>query len=73
MPGIGELIVILMILVTLPLFGLWVWMIVDCATNEPPQGNDKVVWILVIVLGSWIGALIYLFARRPKRKAQYGR
>ena len=37
---------------------LWIWMIIDCATNEPSEGNDKVVWILVVVLLSWLGALI---------------
>jgi hypothetical protein len=52
---------------------LWIWMIVDCAMNEPSEGNDKVVWILVIVLTHWIGALIYLLARRPQRRAQYGK
>ena len=51
---------------------LWIWMIVDCATHEPSEGNDKVIWILVIVLTHWIGALIYLLARRPKRIQQYG-
>ena len=50
----------------------WIWMLVDCATKEPSQGNDKLVWILVIVLTHWIGALIYLLARRPERKRLYG-
>lgn len=52
---------------------LWIWMIVDCATNEPSEGNDKLIWILVIVLTHWIGALIYLLVRRPERLKQYGR
>ena len=51
---------------------LWIWMLVDCATKEPSEGTDKVVWILVIALAGWIGALIHLFARRPKRIAEYG-
>ena len=51
---------------------LWVWMIVDCATNEP-VGSDKIVWILIVLLGGCIGALIYLLARRPKRLEQFGR
>ena len=52
---------------------LWVWMLVDCATKEPSEGNDKIVWILVIVFTHFIGALIYLLARRPKRIQLYGR
>ena len=51
---------------------LWIWMLIDCATKEPSNGNDKIIWILVIALTHWIGALIYLLARRPKRIEQYG-
>ena len=51
----------------------WVWMLVDCATKEPSEGNDKVVWILVIVFTHWVGALIYLLVRRPERIRQHGR
>ena len=51
----------------------WIWMIVDCATNELSEGNDKVIWILVIVLTHFIGAAIYYFARRPERKRIVGR
>ena len=50
----------------------WIWMIVDCASNEPSEGNDKIVWILIIVLTQIIGALIYYFVRRPKRIAEFG-
>ncbi len=51
---------------------LWIWMIVDCATKEKSEGNDKVVWMLVIVFTHWVGALIYLLARRPKRIQELG-
>jgi len=50
----------------------WIWMIVDCATKEPSQGNDKIVWIVVIIFAQLIGALIYYFVRRPQRISQYG-
>ena len=66
--GVLELLVVLLFLV-MSVGGtmLWVWMLVDCAIKEPSEGNDKIVWILVIVLTHWVGALIYLLARRPKR------
>ncbi|HQL63879.1 MAG TPA: PLDc N-terminal domain-containing protein [bacterium] len=51
----------------------WIWMIVDCATKEPSEGNDKIIWILIIVLAQIIGALIYFFVRRPRRMELYGR
>ncbi len=50
----------------------WVWMLVDCLMKEPSEGNDKLIWALVIVLTHWIGALIYYFVRRPQRIEQYG-
>ena len=52
---------------------LWIWTIVDCATKEPSEGNDKIIWIIVVVFTHWIGSLIYIFVRRPQRIQQYGR
>lgn len=57
----------------LGLLAFWIWMLVDCIQNEPSEGNDKVIWVLVIVLVHWIGALIYLLARRPQRIQMYGK
>lgn len=51
---------------------LWVWTIIDCATKEPSEGNDKLVWIIVIVFTHLVGSLIYIFVRRPKRIQLYG-
>jgi hypothetical protein len=51
----------------------WIWMLVDCATKEPSEGNDKIVWVVIIALTHWIGAAIYYFVRRPKRIAESGR
>jgi uncharacterized membrane protein YedE/YeeE len=50
---------------------LWTWMIVDCATEEQSGGNEKLIWMLIIVLTHCIGALTYLLVRRPKRIQQY--
>jgi len=50
----------------------WVFMIIDCATKESAAGNDKLIWILIIIFTHWIGALIYYFVRRPRRVAEVG-
>ena len=66
--GLAELLILLVI------FGgfiFWVWMLIDCAINEP-SGMDKIVWILVILLANFIGAAIYFLVRRPRRRAQAG-
>ncbi len=48
-------------------------MLIDCLMKEPSEGNDKLVWALVIIFTHWLGALIYLIARRPQRIAKFGR
>ena len=58
--------------VVLLAIAFWIWMLVDCATKESSQGNDKVIWILVIIFTHWLGALIYFLVRRPERKRQLG-
>jgi hypothetical protein len=66
------LILIPFALLALALTVFWIWMIVDCATKEPSQGNDKIVWIVIIIFTHWIGALIYFLVRRPQRKRDLG-
>ncbi len=51
----------------------WVWMLVECITKEPSEGNDKVIWLLIILLTHLVGALIYYFVRRPQRIQMMGR
>jgi prolipoprotein diacylglyceryltransferase len=64
----------LAILLVLAGYAFWIWMIVDCATKESSVGNDKLVWILIIVFAQIIGALIYYFVRRrPRRFAEWQR
>ena len=50
----------------------WVVMIIECATREPSGGNEKLIWILIIIFTHWIGALVYYFVRRPQRIAELG-
>lgn len=66
--GLAELLFVVLVL-GVGLLGtlFWVWMIVECATKEPSEGNDKLVWTIIIVFTHFIGALIYFFVRRPQR------
>jgi hypothetical protein len=55
------------------IFGLlsiafWIWMLIDCITKETDVGNNRLIWVLVIVFTGAIGALIYFFVRKQKRK-----
>jgi hypothetical protein len=60
-------------IVVLGLLAFWIWMLVDCLTKEPDTGNTKIIWVLVIIFAHWLGALIYLIARRPQRIREQGR
>jgi hypothetical protein len=62
--ALGFIFVWLAILVcSLLMFAFWVWMLIDCATR-PLQQNDKICWLLVVILTHWIGATIYFFVVR---------
>ncbi len=50
----------------------WIWMLVDCLINESSQGNDKIIWALVIVLTHFLGAFLYFVIRRPQRIRELG-
>lgn len=58
-------------------FIFWIWMIIDCLGRAPydfrllftqRREHDKWIWIAIVVLTHWIGALIYfLLIRQPAR------
>ena len=65
--GIGLILFwILFMIVALIGFIFWVWMLIDCVRREFSGNNDKIIWIVVILLLGWLGALIYLIAGRKK-------
>lgn len=51
----------------------WIWMLIDCLTKEPDEGNSKLVWVIVIFFLHFVGAALYYFVRRPERMRMYGR
>jgi hypothetical protein len=71
----GSVIFLLFALLLLLLVGclvaFWVWMLIDVLMKCPDRDNTKLIWILVIVLAGWIGALIYYFVQRPKNAMEW--
>ena len=57
------------ILIGLAGFAFWLWMLIDAIRNTPSKDNLKLIWVLVILFGNLIGALVYLFVQRPKNQA----
>ena len=71
---IGGSVLLVMLIIGLIMLGLlsfvfWIWMLIDSIKNENISSNEKVAWVLAIVLTHWLGALIYFFAGRPRRKS----
>ena len=74
MPGMGELLIISIIgVITLGGFVFWIFTLLECARMEPTTSSERWIWILVIVLAGWLGALVYRLYRKPQRIALFGR
>lgn len=66
--GYSELLVLLLLIFLC--LGFWIWMLLDCIRHEPAEGNERMIWVVVISLLGWLGAMIYFFVRRPVRIRQ---
>lgn len=71
--GIGILVVLFIIFIWIAIVALailsmifWIFMIVDVVKRKFKEENEKVIWILVIVLAGIIGALVYYFVVKNK-------
>lgn len=66
----GGALLIVGILVLLSVV-VWIWALIDCATNPALDGTAKIIWLLVIFFTEIIGAIAY-FVLRPSRTAAVG-
>jgi hypothetical protein len=62
--GLG-IIMIVFWLIGAALTIFWIWMLIDCLTRAFPS-NEKLIWMLVIVLLGPLGAILYFLIARPK-------
>ncbi|MBD3375349.1 hypothetical protein GF406_09965 [candidate division KSB1 bacterium] len=46
---------------------LWIWALVDCIKNVK-NPNDRLMWIILIALTHFIGAILYFVLQRPKNR-----
>ena len=63
----GGICVILWLILVVAALALWIYALVDAIKNPALSSNERLIWILVIVFTSWIGALVYLIIGRKKR------
>jgi hypothetical protein len=65
---IGLFLISFLVIMGLLVFAFWIWMLVDAIQNKGLTDGEKVGWVLAIVFLHFIGALLYFFIGRPKRK-----
>ncbi len=67
--GILELFLVLFLApLALLTFAFWIWMLIHAITNNGLTDIEKLIWVIVMLFTHFIGALIYFFVGRPKRK-----
>ena len=60
----GVAIVGAWVIVAILLIVFWILMIIDAATRNFKNDVEKIVWIIVIIITNWVGALAYLIVIR---------
>lgn len=63
-----SLFFLILIVLFILLFVFWIYMIVDCAKRRFSNETDKVIWILILVLLGWLGAIIYYFVIKKTKR-----
>ena len=67
--GILELFLVLFLApLALLAFAFWIWMLVHAITNDGLTDIEKLIWVIVMLFTHFIGAVIYFFVGRPKRR-----
>ena len=65
---IGIFMLMFLAIIGLLAFVFWIWMIIDAIQNKGLTDGEKVGWVLAVVFLHFLGALLYFFIGRPKRK-----
>ena len=60
-----PMISITVIVILLGLFAFWLWALIDCIQNVTDT-NEKLLWTLIIVFLTIIGAFLYVFIGRQQ-------
>ena len=61
----GGMLIVFLLLSLVPL-AIWIWALVDAIKNPQLSDNERLIWVIVILLTQCLGALIYLIVGRKK-------
>jgi Phospholipase_D-nuclease N-terminal len=48
---------------------LWIWALIDAIQNPGLSSNERLLWVLVIILTQVLGAILYLLIGRKRGAA----
>ncbi len=54
----------LQLIIGLIVLAFVVWMIIDCAQRKFKNNGEKIIWIVLLILTTWVGAIAYYIAIR---------
>ena len=67
MINLETLLIVTAILISLTALVFWGWMAVHCYKNRSLSGENRILWLVAIVLGKLFGAGAYYFFKvRPR-------
>ncbi len=69
--GFETIILLSSCILLLLIAGIWLWGVIEVATKERVGDEDKIVWLLIVLLLPGLGTLIYYLVRRPMRTRMY--
>ena len=70
LPALVPIVLLMFFILPLALlaFVFWIWMLISAIQNKGLTDGEKVGWVLAVVFLHFLGALLYFFIGRPKRK-----
>ena len=64
--GLGIGMIIFWIIFSVLGFALFLWALIDVIRRNFPNQNDKILWIVLIILIGFLGPILYLIIGRKK-------
>ena len=62
----GAFLFIPLLLLSLAVMAFWLWALIDAITNPRLDSTMRLIWVLVIIFLSWLGAILYFaIGHRP--------
>jgi hypothetical protein len=56
----------ILILISILCFIWWLFLLIDCIKRNFANPTEKLLWIIVLLVGNFLGALIYYFLVKKK-------